>query len=118
METHRKEKVIMASLVSPIIAMTLLAFSKTMPMFLLVAALWGVGHAFLMPSLTAYTLDRASSVGQALGTFTAVADLGLFLGPLAMGFLIHYTNYPVMFGCLAFLGALNLTFFYVYKIRG
>jgi len=115
MDTHRKEKVIMASLVLPIIAMTILAFSKTMPLFILVAAIWGIGHAFLMPSLTAYTLDRVSSAGQALGTFTAVADLGLFLGPLVMGFLIHYTNYSIMFGCLAFLGTLNLAFFYVYK---
>jgi MFS family permease len=97
--------------------MVVLAFSKTLPMFILVAVIWGIGYAFLMPLLLAYTVDRAgSSTGPAMGTFTAVSDLGLSLGPTIMGIIIHATSYPIMFLCLAFMGFINLTYF-LYFVR-
>lgn len=83
-------------------------------MFIVVAVIWGAGHAFLMPTLMAYTLERVASAGHAMGTFTAVSDLGLFLGPLTMGVLIHYTSYQAMFLCLALIGTLNLVYFLVF----
>jgi hypothetical protein len=57
--------------------MAILAFSKTLPMFILVAVIWGIGNAFLVPTLVAYTIDLAGlSRGPAMGTFTALADFG------------------------------------------
>ena len=95
--------------------MAILAFSETLPMFILVAVIWGIGNAFSMPSLVAYILDReGSSPGPAMGTLTAISDLGISLGPVIMGIVIHVTGYQVMFLCLAFTGIINLIYFYFF----
>jgi predicted MFS family arabinose efflux permease len=95
--------------------MVILAFSKTLPMFILVAAIWGIGHAFLYPSLVVYTLNRVgSSPGPVMGTLTAFTDLGISLGPAIMGIIIHTASYPIMFLCLALTAVLNLNYFYFF----
>lgn len=115
LDLYSREKVILPCLATYIISMTILAFSKTLPMFFLVAVIWGVGNAFLMPSLVAYVLERAgSSRGPAIGTFTAIGDLGIALGPVIMGIILRLTSYPIMFLCLAFTGIINLNYFYFF----
>ncbi|MFB3883790.1 MAG: hypothetical protein ACE144_01105 [Thermodesulfobacteriota bacterium] len=68
----------------------------------------------------AYILDRVGSAsGPAMGTFTALSDLGLTLGPVAMGIVIHSTSYRIMFLCLAMTGVANLLcFFFVLRKKG
>jgi len=118
LDLYDREKVILPCLTAYIISMAVLAFSKTLPMFILVAVIWGVGNAFVMPSLVAYTLDRVgSSPGPAMGTFTAISDLGISLGAVIMGVVIHVAGYPIMFLCLASIGFINLSFFYFF-VRG
>jgi MFS family permease len=118
LDLYDREKVILPCLITYIIAMAILAFSKTLPMFILVAVIWGVGNAFMMPSLVAYALDRVgSSPGPAMGTFTAVSDFGISLGPVIMGVVIQVTGYPIMFLSLAFIGIINLNYFYFF-VRG
>jgi len=113
MDLHSREEVILPCLTTYIISIALLAFSKTLSMFILVAALWGTSNAFLLPSLVAYTLDRTGpSRGPAMGTFTALGDLGLSLGPVVMGIILHFTGYPIMFLSLALTGIINLSYFY------
>jgi len=115
LDLYSREKVILPCLTTYIISMTILAFSKTLPMFILVAVIWGIGNAFLMPSLVAYVLERAgSSRGPAIGTFTAIGDLGIALGPVIMGITLRLTSYPIMFLCLAFIGVINLNYFYFF----
>jgi MFS family permease len=111
-DLYSREKIILPCCTTYIISMTILAFSKTLPMFILVAVIWGIGNAFFWPSLVAYVLERAgSSRGPAIGTFTAIGDLGIFLGPVIMGIVLRFTNYPVMFLCLALIGIINLNYF-------
>jgi predicted MFS family arabinose efflux permease len=55
-----------------------------------------------------------SSPGPVMGTFTGITDLGIFLGPVVMGIIIHKTSYPIMFLCLALTGILNLNYFYFF----
>jgi MFS family permease len=115
LDLYSREKVILPCLLTYIISMLVLTFSKTLPMFLLVAVIWGIGNAFLAPALLASTLDRVgSSVGPAMGTFTAISDLGLTLGPVIMGILLHSASYPIMFLCLVFMGIVNLSYFYFF----
>jgi MFS family permease len=115
LDLYSREKVILPCLFTYIISMVILTFSKTLPMFILVAAIWGIGNAFLAPALIASTLDRVgSSVGPAMGTFTAISDLGLTTGPVIMGIIIQSTSYPIMFLCLAFVGLINLNYFYFF----
>jgi len=120
LDLYSREKVITPCLFIPIIAMVILAFSNTSPMFILVAVIWGIGHAFLTPALTVQALDRlGSSSGIAMGMITASLDLGMSLGPLIMGIVIYSTSYPIMFLCLALIGIINLSYFYFFvRITG
>lgn len=113
LDTYSREKVIFPCLFNLIISMPILAFSSTLPMFILVAIIWGIGSAFLFPSLLAYTIDLAgSNRGPAMGTFTALVDLGAGMGAVIMGVILQLTNYTVMFLCLALTGVINFFYFY------
>jgi MFS family permease len=115
LDLYPREKIILPCLITYIISMVILAFSKTLPMFILAAAIWGAGHAFLFPSLVAYVLDCVgSSPGPAMGTFTAISDLGMCLGPVMMGIILHAASYPIMFLCLALIAFINLFYFYFF----
>jgi predicted MFS family arabinose efflux permease len=118
LDLYSREKIILPCLATYVISMVILAFSRTLPMFILVAVIWGAGHAFLIPSLVVYALERGgSSPGPAMGTFTAITDLGVSLGPVIMGIIIHTTGYPIMFLCLALTGVINLSYFYFFVRR-
>ena len=112
LDLYSREKVILPCLITYVLSMVILAFSKTLPMFILVALIWGIGNAFLAPALIADALDRVgSSTGPAMGTFTAISDLGLTTGPVIMGIILQSTSYPVLFLSLAFMGIINLGYF-------
>ena len=115
LDLYRIERVIPSLLTTCVISMILLAFSKNLQMFILVAVIWGIGNALLTPAVMTYILDRAgSSKGPAIGTYMLLSDLGLGLGPVIMGIIIRFSNYPIMFLCLALTGAINLIYFYFF----
>ena len=118
LDVYQKEKIILIFLTTVIVAMTILTFSKTLPMFILVGLLWGTAAAFLIPAFMTYTLDRAgSSRGTAIGTYTTMADLGIALGPVIMGMIIHATSYQTMFLCLILTEVINIMYFYFFVRR-
>ena len=45
-DLYSRERIILPCLFAYIMSMMVLAFSKTLPMFILVAVIWGIGHAF------------------------------------------------------------------------
>jgi predicted MFS family arabinose efflux permease len=115
LDLYSKERVLLPCLITFIISMAILVASKTPPMFIIVAVIWGMGHTFFYPSLMVYAIDRVgSSRGPAMGTFTAISDLGVCLGPVIMGVIINLTSYPVMFLCLCIIGVINLNYFYFF----
>jgi len=115
LDAYRREKVILPCLIAYILSMIILAFSKTLQMFILVAVIQAIGHAFLMPALVAYTLDLAgSSRGASIGLLSGMGDLGMVLGPIMMGIILHFTNFTAMFLCVALIGLINFTYFYFY----
>jgi MFS family permease len=117
-DIQRREKVILPCIIAFILAMTLLAFSETIEMFILVAVIAAAGHSFLVPSLFAYVLDLVgSSRGPAIGWLTAMGDLGIGLGPMIMGVILRLTSFPTMFLSLALTGLLGLVYFYLF-VRG
>ena len=115
LDLYSIERVLPSLLTICVISMTILAFSKDLPMFILVAVIWGIGNALFTPAVMAYVLDRVgSSKGPAIGTYTLLSDLGLGLGPVIMGIIIRLSSYPIMFLCLAFTGVINLIYFYFF----
>ena len=115
LDLYSRDRVILPCILACFISMVLLAFSKSLLMFILVAVIWGMGHAFLFPSLLVYATEGiGSSKGPAMGTFSGLSDLGMSLGPVIMGVIIHLTSYPTMFLCLALVGVINFTYFYFF----
>jgi len=113
LDTYAREKVIVPCFIVIIISIVVLIFSTTLPMFILVAIIFGMGWAFLYPSLVVYAVENSGSArGPAMGTFTALADLGAGIGPMIMGLVLEWTNYPIMFFFLTLIGAINFLYFY------
>jgi MFS family permease len=111
-DRYSREKVILPCLVVFAGAMVLLAFSKTLPMFMIVALLWGGGSAFLFPALVLFALDLAGpSRGPAMGIFTAFQDFGMGIGPVIMGVVLRFAGYRTMFLSLALVGFLSIGYF-------
>ena len=82
LDLYSREIVILYCLTTPVISMGILAFSKTQPMFILVAMIWGAGHAFLISSLMAYTLERTGSL-RCSSHRNVHSHLGFWTGPRA-----------------------------------
>ena len=115
MDTRNKEKLIMIFVPSMVVILIILSFSKTLLMFICVGAFWGIVAAFFIPVSMAYALEYSgSSDGTAVGTFRAISDLGLGLGPVMMGIIIPLTGYRVMFLCLAMICLINACYFQFY----
>ena len=118
LDMYARERVIFPCFAAIIISIVILTFSTTLLMFILVAIIFGTGWAFLYPSLVVYAVESSGSArGPAMGTFTALADLGAGIGPMIMGLILEWTNYPMMFIFLALIGAINFFYFH-YTNRG
>ena len=114
LDIYDKEKVIVPCLIIVTIAIAILTFSTSLIMFILVAVILGTGWSLLYPSLLVYAIaDSRTARGPAMGTFTALADLGAGIGPMIMGIVLQWTSYPVMYFCLTLIGVINLFYFYV-----
>jgi MFS family permease len=115
LDLYSKEKLIPLFTTTYIVSMAILAFSGTLPMFVLVAVIFGIGNAFYSPVVLAYALDRAkTSPGPVVGTYTALADLGLGLGPVIMGFVVRFSSYQIMFLSLSLTAIISLTYFHFF----
>lgn len=112
LNVDRKSRVIIPCFAAQIAAMVILAFSAGLPMFLMAAAILGIGNAFLYPLMLVIASDRAgSSQGPAMGTYTAMLDLGTGTGSVVMGMVVQWTSYQTMFLCLAFMSFFNLFYY-------
>ena len=114
LDVRNKNLVVVFCLSTSILSMVVLSLSRTQPMFILSAIIWSAGHAYLIPSLITLALERTggSSPSPVVATFYAISDVGVFVGPLVMGFVVHYTGYPVMFFCLSLVALANLLYFW------
>jgi predicted MFS family arabinose efflux permease len=113
LDIYDRKKVITSCLSIIVIALIILPFANSLGMFILIAVMLGTGWAFLYPFLTIHVIENAGlEKGPAMGTFTALADLGSGLGPMLMGIVLEKFSYPVMFGCLILTGVLNFLYFY------
>ncbi len=113
LDTYDRRKMIFPCLITIIVALTLLIFSTTLPLFIAVAVILGSGWALLYPSLMIFAIESAGPAqGPAMGTFTAIADLGAGIGPMIMGIVLQWTSYPVMYLSLSLIGVINFLYFY------
>jgi MFS family permease len=113
LDIYDRKKVVMLCLTIIIIGLVTFPFADSLNMFILVAVLLGTGWSFIYPILTIHVIENTGlERGPAMGTFTAIADLGAGLGPMVMGLVLEKTSYTIMFVCLIFTAAINLLYFY------
>lgn len=111
-DVYSKEKIITTTILIMIIAVVLIAFSSTLPLFILAGFIWGAGFGLVFPVAMAYSLEYAgSSDGTTVATYQAFMDSGIALGPVIMGIIIPLTGYRIMFFVLAFICLANLCYF-------
>ena len=119
LDTYDRGKIVMLFTATSVLVCFALACAKTLAVFIVLGALWGIGAAFLFPALMALALERAgTSGGTAVGTFRALGDSGLAAGPMIMGIIVSLTSYPIMFVCLGLASFLNLNYFYFFVKKG
>jgi len=112
LDVYERKKVIIPCFIIVIISIVILTFSTTLMMFIIVAIIFGMGWAFLYPSLVIYAVENSGTArGPGMGTFTALADLGAGIGPMVMGIILEWTNYRIMFLFLALIGIINFLYF-------
>jgi MFS family permease len=113
-DLYSRQRILLPCLVSYTIGMIVLAYSKNLSMFMVVAVITGAGHAFLMPCLMTYAIDLAGdSRGPAMGIISAMGDLGMGVGPVLMGIVLRWANFRIMFLGLAVIGLINFVYFYL-----
>jgi predicted MFS family arabinose efflux permease len=118
LDSCNKEKLILTLICIGMVSLIVLSFSKNLPMLILVGLLWGTGASFFMPACMSYAFEYAGSSGApAVGTYQAFMDMGIALGPVAMGLILPATGYPAMWLCLALVGLINLCYFQFYVRR-
>ena len=92
--------------------LALFAFSTSYPLYLVSAAVWGLGAGLSGPAPAAYVADLAPADLRApvFGYFRSVADVGYIIGPLALGWIASRVGYEVPLlitaGTIAVAGAL------------
>ncbi len=113
LDVYNRRKVITLCLFIIIIGLTILPFANSLALLIPVAVILGTGWAFLYPFLTIHVIENAGlERGPAMGTFTALGDLGAGLGPMLMGIVLEIFNYQVMFASLVLAGVLNYFYFH------
>ncbi len=113
LDFYDRKKIILVCLFVIMVSIAILPLSSSLPMFILAAIILGAGWAFLYPSLMVHVMERAGAAqGPAMGTFTALGDLGTGVGPMMMGVILEWTGYHVMFLCLVLVGVMNFVYFH------
>lgn len=90
----RKPVIAPATLVAGL-GMAMFAFSGSETMFMLSAAMWGLGAGISGPAPAAYVADLApgKTRPQVFGYFRSVSDAGYIIGPIALGWITSQFGY-------------------------
>lgn len=113
-DVYGRLQVIVPGMAVVVLALGVLAFSSSLSTLLVAAVLYGVGQGIAFPSFVALIIDRAGESGRgvAVATLTIALDLGISLGSILLGLLLHIVSFRTMFlvaGGLPGLGLVALT---------
>ena len=95
-------------------ALLLLVKATSLPMFLLVGVVYGLGFGTVQPILNALVISLAPPErrGAANATFAVAMDLGIGLGAVSLGFLAQKMGYEYMYGCSVIFTMLALVMYF------
>ena len=94
-DRYGRKRVIVPSTLVAGLAVAMFAVSGNFAMFLVSAAVWGVGSGLSGPSPAAYVADISPAAlrGRIFGLYRSVSDSGYVVGPLLLGWLAEASGY-------------------------
>ncbi len=97
-------------------ALLLLVKASSMPVFLVIGVLYGIGFGTVQPILQALVISLAPPErrGAANATFAVAMDLGIGLGAVLLGFLAQKMGYVYMYGSSAIFALLALVMYFAF----
>ncbi|MHA6796431.1 MFS transporter [Pseudonocardia bannensis] len=104
---------VLAGLVISAVGMAWLGFTESLPIFLGVSLLTGIGSGLVNPPMTAAVADVIGSKargGTVLAGFQMAADLGAILGPVLAGAVAELSGFGAAFALTGAISALALVF--------
>ncbi len=111
-------KAIIPAIALLITGMTILAFARTMPLFLVAAAINGLAFGTVMPMVNTITIRMAPVFrrGTANATYFCAIDIAVGVGALLWGVVVQYFGYPSIFIASAFCAAISILA-YIFILR-
>ncbi len=111
--------VLLPSLFLIFLGLLLLAVSSGKTLFLVSAAVYGVGMGNVYPVFSAYIIQRVPSErrGAAFGSILAAFDVGIGIGSMMTGLLIERFGFSSAFAATAALAAFAIPYFVVAERR-
>ena len=93
------KRVMVPSVWCAALGLLVLAFASDDSSTIVAGILCGIGHGYAFPIASAMVVMRAPAHerGRALAAFTALFDLGLFVGAPVLGFVLERSSYLAMF---------------------
>ena len=109
-------KFLVPGILSIAAALFLLTKASSLPMFLLVGVVYGLGFGTVQPILNALviSLSPPERRGAANATFAVAMDLGIGLGAVTLGFLAQKMGYVYMYGSSVIFALLALVMYYAF----
>jgi predicted MFS family arabinose efflux permease len=113
LDRYPRPRVIIISSIPMLIAVALLAFTRGIIDLMVVAMLYGVGLAFLLPAAQVFLVDRVRKEerAKALGVFFSFLELGIGGGAILLGIVADFFGYKSAFVTSAVIGALGMGVF-------
>jgi MFS family permease len=114
LDRYPRPRVIIISSIPMLIAVALLAFTRGIIDLMVVAMLYGIGLAFLLPAAQVFLVDRVRKEerAKALGVFFSFLELGIGGGAILLGIVADLFGYKSAFVTSAVIGALGMCVFY------
>ncbi len=112
-DKYPRPNVVVFSAIPMLIAVAMLAFTQNLVQLILVAILYGIGLAFLLPAAQAFLIDRVQKEerAKALGVFFSFLELGIGGGAIVLGLVAEYYGYRSAFIVASLIGACGIGFF-------
>ncbi len=114
-----EKRVLVAAFAALIIGFVVLARAGSDLDVIVAGVLCGAGHGYSFPILFGFAVTRASEEtrGSAIAFFTALFDVGVFVGAPLFGAIIKGAGYPAMYGSAAVTLAIATVVYFVWDRR-
>jgi MFS family permease len=108
-----RRRIVVPNLFGMVAVLTILALADHTTLFVIAALIFGTNQGFLHPTLGALVVDRVdtASRGRALGLFSGLFHLGIFLNSSILGSVAARYGYPRLYWISAAVALASLMFF-------